>query len=127
MDATAFIQSDVTALADTFDVYRVDDNDTSSAYDNGTFTDTGVDVHVRVHSPSSQQQVVAEGSGQETSYTGFLVPEYDVDGNLAHNVEVNDQLRMNGKRYDVVVKDGIPNDHDPEIWRLGLDKANQSG
>jgi hypothetical protein len=121
MDATAYIQSDVAEMAITMDVYRKED---SGAY-SGDFTKVGAaDVHV--FNPSSQQQVVVEGSGEETSMTGLKLPEYDIDDNLVEPVHVNDQLRVGGKRYDVRVKEGIPNEIDPDLWRLGLDTANTS-
>jgi hypothetical protein len=122
MDATAFIQSDLASLAETYEVWeRTDD---SGAYQ-GSLEDTGQTVDVRVFSPSSQQQVVTEGSGSETSYTGLKNVVRDSNDNIVHEVSENQQLRLNGKRYDVRVKEAHPSEENPELWRLGLDKANQ--
>lgn len=121
MDALAYVQSDITQLATTFDVYtRVNDG----AYEGDFQQDGTADVHV--FNPSSQQQVVVEGSGEETSFTGLTNVQYDSNDDVVHDVDVNDQLRLDGKRYDVRVKEGVPSEHDPKFWRLGLDLANQS-
>lgn len=124
MDATDFIVTDVADLAITCDVYEQAD---SGAY-NGGFSKVGEkDVHI--FAPSSQQRVTLEGSGQETAFTGLAVVDHDVNGDPVHTVEVNHQLRPqanSAKHYDVRVKDGLPNDVNPVVWRLGLDRANSS-
>jgi hypothetical protein len=124
MDALQFLVTDVTDQAVTCDVYR----DTSSDAYGGSKTKVD-SVDVAIFAPSSSSQVVVEGSGDETSFTGLVVPERDENDDLVESVHVNDELRVQGnteKRFDVRVKDGVPNDLDPELWRLGLDKANSS-
>lgn len=119
MDALSYIKTDVADMAVTMDVYRKDD---SGAYSGDwTLVDT---KNVHVFAPSSSSRVVVEGSGQETSLTGLTLPTYDTNDTLVDVIHVNDQLRYNGKRYDVRVKDGLPNELDPELWKLGLDRAN---
>lgn len=119
MDALSYIKTDVADMAVTMDVYRKDD---SGAY-SGEWTPVDT-KDVDVFSPSSSASVVVEGSGQETSLTGLTLPTYDTNDTLVDVIHVNDQLRYNGKRYDVRVKDGLPNELDPELWKLGLDRAN---
>jgi len=124
MDALEAILGCVNRQAVTCDIYR----DTGNGPYDDTLSDTGETVDIAIFAPNSQSQVVVEGSGQETSFTGHIVPEYDANGNLVDPVRVNDELRPQNttKRYDVRVKDGVPNEMDPEIWQLGLDRANAS-
>jgi hypothetical protein len=125
MDALSFMHADVTAQSVTCDVYR-DDGDTS--YGSSGASKVGT-ADVAIYAPESTSEVVVEGSGQETSLTGLVVPERDDAGDLVHNVKVNDELRVQSqpeKRYEVRVKDGFPNELSPELWRLGLDRANSS-
>lgn len=125
MDALTFMQADVTSQAVTCNVY-----DSTSERQYGGGGKTKVDqVDVAIFAPSSSSEVVVEGSGQETSFTGLVVPRYGPDGTLIHHVDVNQELRVaadESKRYEVRVKEGVPNDLDPEIWRLGLERANDS-
>lgn len=124
MDALAYIHDDVSRQAVTCAIWR----DTSDGPYDDSLSDTGETVDVAISSPTSQQQVVAEGSGQEATFVGVLVPEEGRDGTLQDPVRLNDQLRPVGsaRRYDVRTKDGVPNDLNPEIWQLGLDRANSS-
>lgn len=108
----------------TCDIYR---SSSSGAYSNQSATGDTVDI--AIFSPTSSSEIVVEGSGQETSMTGLIVPQYDANDNLVETVQVNDELRLQSdgsKRYDVKVKEGHPNEIDPELWRLGLDRANAS-
>lgn len=108
----------------TCDIYR---SSSSGAYSNSAATGDTVDV--AIFAPTSSSEIVVEGSGQETSMTGLLIPQYDATASLVETVEVNDELRLQSdgsKRYDVRVKEGHPNEIDPELWRLGLDRANVS-
>lgn len=124
MDALDAIVASVTDQRITCDVYR---DDSTSAY-GGDPSKVGT-VDVAIFEPSSSSEVVVEGSGQDTSLTGLVVPTHDSNGDLVHDVEVNDELRVQSneaKRYDVRVKDGVPNELDPDMWRLGLERANAS-
>lgn len=124
MDALAYMVSDVADHAVTCNVYR----DTSST--NYGSDSTKVDeVDVYIFNPSSQSQVVVEGSGQDTSLTGLVVPDYDSNDNLVEHVQVGDELRVKSdesKRYDVAVREAIPSEFELELWRLGLNRANAS-
>jgi len=119
VDATAFIQSDIATLASEFDVHRPASD---GAYNDG-FEMVGT-ARVHVFSPSSQHQVVVEGSDEKAAYTGLATVSRDANDEVVHDVQQDDQLRRNGHHYDVRVKHGEPNDHNPEFWKLGLDKAN---
>lgn len=125
MDALAYIHDDVSRQAVTCEIWR---DQSDGPYDD-SLSDTGETVDVAIFSPTSQSQVVAEGSGQEATFVGVLVPEEGRDGTLQDPVRLNDQLRPVGsaRRYDVRTKDGVPNDLNPELWQLGLDRANSSG
>lgn len=120
MDTLDAIQNSVRDQSVTCNVYRDTDD---GPYDSGhTQVDT---VAVAFSSPSAQSQVVIEGSFEETSVVGHIVPAYDSDNTLVHTVEVNDELRVSdAQRYRVETKVGIPNEIDPELWELGLQRAN---
>lgn len=125
MNLTTYLASEVSENAVTYNVYR----DTSKRdYGSGELTKVDA-VEVWVFDPTSSSQVVVEGSGQETSYIGFAISDFDANGDVVHHVEVNDELRVasdESKRYEVRVKDALPNDTDPELWRMGLERANPS-
>lgn len=122
MNAEDYLRSAIGDGTRTFEVWRR--GDSGGAYESDFSQVDTVPVHV--HSPTSTSQVVTEGSGQETDFTGLVVPDRDASGTVVHHVEVNDQLRADGHRFDVRVKEGIPNDLDPEYFRLGLARANDS-
>lgn len=127
MDALDYIHNTITEQSVTCDVLRPAD-DGSTVYDDG-FTETGERVNVAVFQPSSSSTVTTEGTGQDVSLTGHLVPSYDKNGDLTVVVEVGDRLRVTdntAKQYEVRTKDGVPNDLDPEVWQLGLEPANSS-
>jgi hypothetical protein len=119
MDALTYIQTDVVDQAVVFDVYRPTSD---GAYD-GDFESAGT-ASVAVFSPSSRHEVSVEGSDDPASYTGLMTVSRNADGDIEHVVQQDDQLRHNGHRYDVVVKEGVPNPINPELWRLGLDEAS---
>jgi hypothetical protein len=122
MNALDAIHDCVDAQAKTCAVYR--DTDDGPYDSDRTQVDT---VDVAFSSPSAQSQVVIEGSFEETSVVGHLVPEYDTDGALVHTVEVNDELRVSdAQRYRVETKVGVPNEVEPELWELGLQRANET-
>ncbi len=124
MDALSYIQSDIEEQSVACDVLR----DDGGGYNGGNYSKVDT-IDVAIHSPSSSSEVVVEGSGEETSLTGKVVPDYDSNGNLLSHVQVNDRLRPqehSGKLYEVRVKDGVPNELNPDIWRLGLEHANSS-
>lgn len=124
MDATEFIVTDVADFATPCDVYRESD---SGAYSGSKSKVDAKDVYV--FAPNSTQQTVTEGSGQDTSFTGLAVVDTDVNGDVVHHVEVGDELRVQSddtKRYDVRVKEGVPDDIEPVVWRFGLDRANSA-
>jgi hypothetical protein len=120
MDALDAIHDCVDAQAMTCAVYR--DTDDGPYDDDLTQVDT---VDVAFSSPSAQSQVVIEGSFEETSVVGHIVPAYDTDGALVQSVHVNDELRVSDtQRYRVETKVGVPNEVEPELWELGLQRAN---
>lgn len=108
----------------TFAVYR---GDSSGAYESTMQQVDEVDVHL--YAPSSSHSVVLEGAGEETGLTGLVIPDRDANGDIIEHVYNNDELRLKSDesvRYNVLVKDGVPDDLDPDLWRLGLEKANTS-
>jgi hypothetical protein len=123
MDALDAIRGCLTEQTVTCDIYHPSGD---GPYE-GDLVDTGETVDVAIVSPTSQSQLVVEGSGQETSLVGHVVPEYS-NNRLQERVFVNDQLRPHntGKRYDVRTKDGVPSPLEPELWQLGLERANAS-
>jgi len=125
MNITSYATSQIDANAVVCHVYR----DTSER-DYGGDSLTQVDiVDVWIFAPESSSQVVVEGNGQETSFTGFAHVDTDTDGDIIHHAEINDELRVAGneaKRYEVRVKDGLPNEIEPQMWRFGLERANDS-
>lgn len=123
MDPLKAITNSVTEQAVTCDVYR----DTS----NGPYEDdtSPVDTaEVAFSAPSAQSQVVIEGSFEETSLVGHVVPEYDNSGTLIKSVQVNDELRPQNSehRYDVRTVVGVPNEIGPELWEIAVTRANAS-
>lgn len=125
MDPVDYIRSRVEDEADTYDIYRVDD---SGPY-NSDPSDTGNDGDIWVFSPTSSGQVVTEGTDQETSFTGLMVPQTDNNGNLKEVVEIGDELRLQSnsqRRYEVRTKDGLHDNVDPDLWQFGLERANAS-
>ena len=121
MDALQYLQSTVAHQAHTFTVYTQDGNSYNSDY-----SDTGETVDMSVSDMSGSGETVTEGSDQSVSYRGTLNPSYDNSGDLTEYVGVNDELRAvdGNQRYVVKTKTGIPNDIDPEVWQLGLERAN---
>ncbi len=95
----------------------------------GDTTATGETVNVAISDVSTQSSVVTEGTEQNVSYRGTYVPLYDASDNLKTVVEVGNELHHeNGQqKYVVRTKVGRPNEITPELWYLGLDRANNSG
>lgn len=121
MDALDAIHSCLNEQTVTCAVYRQSDD---GPYD-GDMTQVGT-VDVAMSAPSPQAQVVIEGSMEDTSLVGHLVPEYDTSGTLIETIHVNDELRPQNTetRYAVRTKVGVPNELSPELWELGLERAN---
>jgi len=124
MNPVEYIQTDVTQHAVTYDVYRLDEpgpyNDDPSKVDT---------VNAWVFAGSVAERTTVEGTHQETALTGLIVPEYDNNGDLVETVEVGDELRLQSdtsKRYDVKTKEGHPDHVEPDLWVLGIDRANAS-
>ena len=122
MDALEYLRSEVTHQAHSFDVYT---QDGGNSYNND-YSKSGETVEMSVSDMSGSGETVAEGSDQSVSYRGTLTPSYDNNGDLTKTVGVNDELRAvdGNQRYVVKTKTGIPNDIDPEVWQLGLERAN---
>lgn len=126
MDALAYIHNDLSQQAVVCEILRPTDSD--SVYD-GDLTETDETVEVAIFQPSSSSTVTTEGTDQDTSLTGHIVPQYDTTDTLDTVVHVGDRLRVRAnpaKRYEVRTKDGVPNDIDPELFRVGLEPANRS-
>jgi len=92
-------------------------------------TATGETINITVSDVATQSSVVTEGTEQNVSYRGTYVPMYDASGSLKTVVEVGNELhRENGEqKYVVRTKVARPNEINPELWYLGLDRANNSG
>ena len=123
MYVTDYFSTSIGDQTYTFDVYR---NTGGNSYDE-SMEDVG-EVEVSISDVSSQSDTTVEGSDESVTYKGLLNPQYDMNGNLSEVVFVNDELRLQSgpKNYVVKTKDGHPNDIDPDIWELGLDRANES-
>jgi len=124
MDTEDYFQCSVTEQSYEFAVWEQGD----SSYDS-EMTDTGQTVQMAVSDVNSQFSVTTEGADQDVSYRGLIEPTYSDDGSIESVVDVTDELRrVNGQqRYVVETKSGRPNDIDPELWEVGLRRANQSG
>jgi len=123
MDAVDYFHSSVTEQADAFDVYR------SGGGNSYTDSESKVGVaYIAISDVSAQFEVVTEGSDESVSYIGRYVPSDSTHSNSTVDVYPNDELRrQNGEqRYVVQTKAGRPNDITPEMWALGLDRANTS-
>lgn len=125
MNGVDYIRSAVTERGLICDVQEQSDG---GAYDNGDYTTVDT-VTVAIFDPSSTFSVVSEGGDDDVSLVGLVVPDTNADGNRVEHVGVNQRLvpqNATGQQYRVETKDGHPNDVDPDVWRLGLAKANQS-
>ena len=60
------------------------------------------------------------------SYVGRLLPEYAQHSETTATVGVNDELHQQDgpRQYVVQTKTGRPNDITPEMWEIGLERAN---
>ncbi len=114
------IQLHVTEQAVTCDIYRADDN---GVYDESMSSAGTVDV--AVSDASGTNQLVDEGMDTEVSMVGHVVPTY-TNNTLDDPLRVGDELRPHptSQRYDVQTKVGVPNEIEPELWVLGLDRAS---
>jgi hypothetical protein len=122
MDALQFYREEVDRQAYTAAVYRADG---TSSYESTSMQQVG-QIAVSISDATSVSETVTEGSDEDTSLRGLTTPTYDANGNLTETVAVNDELRLTNapRRYTVTTKNGIPNDIDPEVWELGLERAN---
>lgn len=94
----------------------------SQSYDS-TSEDVG-ETAIWLFDASASSNVVTEGTEEETSFTGMLRPSVD----LQDGVQVADELQFDGhpeRRYEVRTKVGIPTELDPDVWQLGIERANQ--
>lgn len=114
------IQYHVTDQAVTCDIYRADDSD---VYDE-SMSQVGT-VEVAISDATSTSQLVVEGMDNEISVVGHVVPTY-TNNSLDDPLRVGDELRpqATAQRYDVQTKVGVPNEIEPELWVLGLDRAS---
>ena len=124
MDGLDAIRNEVHRQSYTCDVRRVTGN---GPYDDDTRSVVGT-VEVAVSAPSASAQVVQEGSIEETSLVGHIVPETDTDGTLVESVHITDHLDVQNhpQKYVVRTKVGIPDAIDPDLWELALDRANDT-
>lgn len=100
-------------------VYRTSGN---QSYDSTT-EDVG-ETAIWLFDASASSNVVTEGTEEETSFTGMLRPSVD----LPNGVHIADELQFDGhpeRRYEVRTKVGIPTELDPDVWQLGIERANQ--
>jgi len=121
MDTLTYFNSEITDQSQTFAVYR---QTGGTSYD--TTREQATTVRLSVTDLSAQSSTVTEGTDQDISYRGLVNPHYDENGQLVDVVQVNDELRhIDGpRRYRVETKVGRPNDIDPDVWELGLRRAN---
>jgi hypothetical protein len=120
MNAIEYTRQRVRANERTVTVYRPDSGRT---YD-GSLTSVG-EIAVWIFDASATATVVTEGSEEDTSMTALLRPSQD----LPSGVQVSDELRVTTdteKRYEVRTKVGVPAALDPSIYRLGIERANDS-
>lgn len=123
MDSLDYIRSSVREQAITCDVLT-ETEDTS--YNSGSYSATDT-VDVAIFSPTSSSELVPAGMDEQTTYAGHYVPEYDQNDDLVHVVEQGNHLRPQSNtalRYVVKTKMGAPDEIDPDLWVLGLDRAN---
>jgi hypothetical protein len=126
MDTLDYIHDAITEQAIACDIFRPDDS--AAVYDD-SLVDTGSSVEIAISDPSSTSVVQTEGVGEDISLVGHVVPQTDQNGQLTEVLHVGDQLVPQSapeKAYDVRTKDGVPNELDPEIWQVGLERANAS-
>jgi len=119
MHTLQYIHSRLSNQATTCDIVR----EPSNSYD-GEQTSVGT-VDVTIHAPTSSSQVVVEGADENTSLSGLVTPPET--GDL--DIQVGDTLipqTDTSKRYRIETIDGHPTDLDPDIYELGLSRANAS-
>ena len=124
MDALDYFHSSITEQAVACDVYR-------STGGNSYTDDTGHVgvVYIAISDTSAQSETVIEGTDQSVSYIGRYVPSDSPYSNSTVDVYPSDELRLQDseQRYVVQTKSGRPNDITPELWEVGLDRANHDG
>jgi hypothetical protein len=126
MDTLDYIHDAITEQAIACDIFRPDDS--AAVYDD-SLVDTGSSVEIAISDPSSTSVVQTEGVGEDISLVGHVVPQTDQNGQLTEVLHIGDQLVPQSapeKAYNVRTKDGVPNELDPEIWQLGLERSNES-
>lgn len=121
MHARDYIRTDVADHSVVCEVYRSDDE---GAY-NGNRNKVG-EASVYIYGSSSTHNVVTEGTDNNTSLTGLKEPLYDQNNDIVHEVQINDELRVNGRRYHVETKDPLGGEMYPDLWQLGLSRASDS-
>jgi len=121
MDSVDYFHSAVTEQTVLCDVYR-DADGTSYSDDDEQVGQAAVVITDASHT----SETVTEGSDESVSYIGRLLPKRAQSSETTVTVQLNDELRhQNGPRqYIVRTKTGRPNDIAPDMWELGLERAN---
>jgi len=118
MDVVDYYRGEIRNQGQWLDVYRQTCN---TSYDNEK-SKVGR-VRLSVSAPSSSSEVNTEGTDQSVSMVGLSDPTEERSTAL----RVGDELRTRPdgqRRYRVETRDGLPNDFNPEILRVGLSKRN---
>jgi|APHM01.1.fsa_nt_gi hypothetical protein len=126
MDGLDAIRREVATQSHQMSVWR---QQSKTTYGSDDRTNVGT-AYVSVSEPSSSSTVEAEGTDSTITLVGYVDPSYAPYGEANRvDVQVTDELRLTAneaQRYVVETRDGLPNDLDAEVIRLGLRKANQS-
>lgn len=120
METIEYIRQRVHTNERRFTVWRSDDE---RSYDS-TLTEVGT-VPIWAFDATATSGVVTEGVEEETSITGYIRPSADLPDSLS----ISDEVRVADHpelRYEVRTKVGVPSALDPLLYRLGLERANDS-
>lgn len=114
------IHHHITEQAVRCDIYRANDDGVYDESMDGVGT-----VEVAISDATGTNQLVPEGMETEVSMVGHVVPTYS-NNTLDDPLRVGDELRPQSstQRYDVQTKVAVPNEIEPELWVLGLDRAS---
>jgi hypothetical protein len=118
MDVVDYYRGEIRNQGQWLDVYRQTGN---TSYDSEKSA-VGK-VCLSVSAPSSSSEVNTEGTDQSVSMVGLIDPT----DQRSTDLHVGDELRTRPdgqRRYRVETRDGLPNDFDTEIVRVGLSKRN---
>lgn len=127
MNTTDYLHAEVRREAKSFSVYR---DTTNRTYGTDGLTKIGA-IPLWLFDGSATSSVVVEGTEEDTAFTGLLRPSADLttDGDGPDGVSVADELRLRDspqKRFEVRTKVAVPTAFDPDVYRLGVDRANDS-